>query len=182
MSFTFNTVDVKDELVKRLKVELVNFGYTGNLTVKVLKADPQSPAELPCIGINRTDDSETSQSITDGEGTRYNSTTKELDTFYGTFFDESMEIRVWHTNADERDKLYQVVRATLFAVRSDLVSSGLLNIALRGGRDEQDSTMAQAPMVLYWSTITMTYLNPLDVNFVSTVDSIDSITAATSLK
>lgn len=175
MSFTFETVDVKDEIVKRLKLELPSFGYTGKLTVKVLKADPQSPAELPCIGVNRTDDSESEQSITDSEGTAYNQDTQQLETFYGTFFSEALEIRVWHTNADERDKLYQVVRATLFAVRKDLVEKGLLNITLRGGRDEQDSTMAQAPMILYWSTITMTYLNPLDVSFMDTVEPIAGI-------
>lgn len=178
MSFTFKTVDVKDELVKALKTALVDLGYTGKLAVKVLKADPQTPSELPCIGVNRIDDSETDQSITDSEGSSYNSETREHIQFYGTFFSESMEIRIWHTNADERDKLYQTVRATLFAVRRDLLEKGLLNVSLRGGRDEQDSTMEQAPMVLYWSTITLNYLNPLDVHFTTSVEPITSIVAA----
>jgi hypothetical protein len=143
--------------------------------VKVLKADPQSPAELPCIGVNRANDNESSQSLTDSYGTAYNPDTKELDTFYGTFFSEEVEIRVWHTNADERDKLYQTVKAVLFAGRSDLVQKGLLNVTLRGGRDEQDSTMQNAPTVLYWGTITMSYLNPLDVQFVDTVEPITAV-------
>jgi hypothetical protein len=175
MSFTFETVDVKDVVVKSLKVQLPNFGYSGSNAVKVLKADPQSPSELPCIGVNRVDDSESAQSIADGEGTMYNPDTKELDTFYGTFFSEAVEIRIWHTNADERDRLYQVVKAILFASRTELVGKGLLNLTLRGGRDEQDSTMSQAPMVLYWSTITMSYLNPLDVHFMSLVEPIAGI-------
>lgn len=175
MSFTFSTVDVKEELVKSLKTELPNFNYKGNNTVKVLKADPQSPSELPCIGINRIDDSESAQSIADGEGSAYNPETKTLEKFFGTFFSESMEIRVWHTNADERDKLYQVVKGILFATRTDLASKGLLNFSLRGGRDEQDSTMSQAPMVLYWSTITLSYLNPLDVSFIT--DGVEAITS-----
>lgn len=176
MSFTFETVDVKQELVQRIKAELANFGYTGSNTVRVLKADPQSPSELPCIGINRIDDSESAQSITDSEGTAYNPDTAQLETFYGTFFSESLEVRVWHTNADERDRLYQTVKAILFATRTSLVAQGLLNINLRGGRDEQDSSMAQAPMILYWSTITMSYLNPLNVSFIGNVDIIQSIT------
>ena len=157
MGFTFKTVDVKEELVIALRNGLSDFGYTGASTVKVLTADPQTPTELPCIGINRTDDSESNQSIADGEGTVYNPGTHELTTFFGTFFSESMEIRVWHTNADARDKLYLDTRAILFAMRKDLASKGLLNLTLRSGRDEQDSTMAQVPMVLYWSTITMSY-------------------------
>jgi hypothetical protein len=182
MGFTFSTVDVKDKLVIALKAGLADFGYTGAQTIRVLKADPQAPTELPCIGINRTDDSESDQSIADGEGTAYNPDTMELDTFFGTFFQESMEIRVWHTNADERDKLYLTTKAILFAVREELASKGLLNMTLRGGRDEQDSTMAQAPMVLYWSTITMSYLNPLDVSFRSIVDIITAMPVSSTLK
>lgn len=163
MNFTYETVDVKQELVNRLKQELPNFGYVGNLTIKVLKADPQSHTEFPCIGINRIDDSESNQSIADSQGTVFNPDTNELQTITGTFFSESMEIRVWHTNADERDKLYQTVKAILFAIRPDLIQKGLLSITLRSGRDEQDSTMQQAPVVIYWTTITMSYLNPLDV-------------------
>lgn len=174
-SFTFNMVDVKDEVQKALIAALPNFGYTGSNAIAVLKADPQTPSEIPCIGINTVDGNESSQSIADSTGTLYNKDTKELDTFYGTFFSEAIEIRVWHTNADERDKLNITTKAILFAMRPDLVNKGVLNITLRGGRDEQDSSMAQAPMILYWSTITMAYLNPLDVSFVSTVDSIASV-------
>lgn len=167
MNFSFETVDVKQELVLALRRELPNFGYQGNLAVKVLKADPQSPSELPCIGINRIDDSESGQSLADSQGTVFNPDTNELQTISGTFFSESVEVRIWHTNADERDKLYRITKAILFAIRPDLVEKGLLNLTLRSGRDEQDSTMAQAPMVLYWSTITMSYLNPLDVSVLS---------------
>jgi hypothetical protein len=175
MSFIFQTVDVKEELLNALERELANFGYTGELKVKVIKADPQSPSEIPCIGINRVSDDESGQSLTDSQGTLYNKDTKELKTFYGTFFSEAMEIRVWHTNGDERDKLYSVVKAILVAIRGELSEKGLLNITLRGGRDEQDSTMAQAPMVLYWAPITMSYLNPLDVQFTDIVEPITAV-------
>ena len=168
-------MDVKQELVDRLKVALVAKGYTGKNAVKVLKADPQTPSEIPCIGINRIDDSEGSQSLSDSQGSSYNPDTKVNTTFYGTFFSEAQDIRIWHTNADEREKLYLIAKASLFAMRSDLAQKGLLNFNLRSGRDEQDSTMAQAPMVLYFASITMTYLNPLDVAFTEVVEPISSV-------
>jgi len=175
VGFTFATVDVKQELVDGLKAGLVGLGYTGKNTINVLKADPQKPTELPCVGINRADDSESSQSISDGQGTSYDPITKVNTTFYGTFFAEAQEIRIWHTNADEREKLYLATKAILFSMRNYLAEKGLINFNLRSGRDEQDSTMAQAPMVMYWASITMSYLNPLDVSFTEVVEPITSV-------
>lgn len=171
--FSFNHVDVKDTIVTKLKIELPKFGFSK---VKVLKADPRTQAELPCIGVNRIDDNETEQSIADSQGTIYDKDTKEYRQIYGTFFQESSEVRIWHTNADERDRLYRHVKAILFALRRELVEQGIINVTLRSGRDEQDSTMAQASTVLYWSSITMSYLNPLDIQFVDIVEPITSIT------
>jgi hypothetical protein len=172
IEITFEYVDVKDEIQKKLKKLLQAYSFGS---VKVLKADPQTPAEVPCIGINRIDDNEDSQSIADAQGTTYDKVTQVYRTIQGTFFSEAIEVRIWHTNADERDKLYHTVKALLFAIRPDFIEKGLLNISLRGGRDEQDSSMAQAPMVLYWATLTMTYLNPLDVNIIEIIEPITSI-------
>jgi hypothetical protein len=172
LNFNYDTVDVKQEMVDAFKLALPKFNYA---TVKVLKADPQSPAELPCIGINRANDDETSVSMADFHGADYDATTKIYTTTQGTFFSESMEIRVWHTNADERNKLYNVVRAILFAYRQSWVAQGLINVTLRAGRDEQDSSMSQAPTVLYWSVINMMYLNPLNVDVIDTVDPISAV-------
>lgn len=176
MTFTFEHVDVKSELVEALKGALPKFNFER---VKVLKADPQGAAELPCVGINRVDDSESEQSISDHADTRYDKDTQTYYTVFGTYFSESVEVRVWHTNADERDRLYRHVKAVLFAERTNLVEKGLLNISLRSGRDEQDSSMQQAPMVLYWATITMSYLNPLDVTFQEVVPAITAVPVTT---
>lgn len=170
--FTFEHVDVKTKIVTELRNQLPKYEFQN---VKVIKADPQSATEIPCIGVNRVDDNEAEQSIADASGNAYDPSTKTYRQFFGTFFQESIEIRVWHTNADERDKLYRVVKASLVALRLKLVEDGLLNLTLRSGRDEQDSSMAQAPMVLYWSTITMSYLNPMDVTFTDEVEPISAI-------
>ena len=173
MNYTYAMVDVKDEVFNILRAELPKHGFVD---VKVLKSDPQTPAELPCVGINRISDEETNQTINDGVGTTYNKDTKEYTIIKGTFFSEAVEIRVWHTHADQRDILYRTVKAILFAYRQELVNKGLINISLRGGRDEQDTTMAHAPMVLYWGTITMSYLNPLNVEIVEIADIITDFT------
>lgn len=172
--FSFEHVDIKEELMNAFKEDLPKFGFGS---VRVIKADPQTATEIPCIGINRVDDNESSQSIADMAGTHYDTETEKYYKTFGTYFQESVEVRVWHTNADERDKLYRHVKAILLANRLPMVEKGLLNITLRGGRDEQDSSMQQAPMVLYWSTLTMSYLNPLDVTFEEVVAPISAITS-----
>lgn len=172
LNFDYSHVDVKTELVTILKAELQNKGLP---TVKVLRSDPKSPAEMPCIGINRVDDTETSQSMGDVTGNDFDAVTSTYTNQFGTFFSEAVEIRIWHTNADERDKLYRLMKAIVFAYRMTLVEKGLLNITMRGGRDEQDNTMQHAPDVIYWSTITMSYLNPLDINVRETVSAITDI-------
>lgn len=181
-TFQFDTIDVKQAIVDTLKTGLQKLGYTGKNTVKVIKADPQSPSEIPCIGVNRADDSESSQSLTDGEGTLYDPVAQTNQTFYGTFFSEAQEIRIWHTNADEREKLYQAVKALLYALRFDLGQQGVINFNLRSGRDEQDTTMVQAPMPLYFATFIMTYLNPLDVAFTEPVSVISAVNTSGTLK
>lgn len=172
MSYTFETVDVKTEIYTMLHNELPKFGFRD---VKVIKADPQTAVEIPCVGINRIDDSEATDTIADAVDVRYDSETQKYYQVYGSYFQESLEIRVWHTNADERDKLYRHVKAILFASRLPLVEKGLINLKLRSGKDEQDSSMQQAPTVLYWAPITMSYQNPLNVIFEEIVQPITAI-------
>lgn len=171
-SYTFETVDIKEELSIAFKKELPKFGFSE---VKVLKADPQQQAEIPCIGINRVEDGESNQSISDHVGDHYDKESQKYYKTVGTYFQESVEVRIWHKNADERDKLYRHVKAILLANRLPLVDKGLLNITLRGGRDEQDSSMQQATIVLYWASITMSFLNPLDVTFEEVISPISGI-------
>lgn len=160
--FTFDHVDVKQALSVALKDQLPKMGYP---TVKVIKADPTTPSEIPCIGINRVDDGESEQTIANAAGNYFDAAGGTYYDTYGTYFQESMELRIWHTNADERDKLYMAMKSILLAQRLPLVQQGLLNITLRGGRDEQEVSGEHAPIAIYWSTITMSFLNPLDVTF-----------------
>lgn len=176
--YSFDYVNVKSDLAAALAKELPKFGY---INVKVLTSDPATQADLPCVGINRVDDSESDQSIGDASGVSYDEETKTYVEYHGTFFSESVEIRVWHTNADERDKLYHTVKGITFAIRPDLVQKGLINLSLRGGMDEQDSSGQHAPMPLYWATITMTYLNPLAVEYKQIAEPISAVTETRTL-
>lgn len=172
MTYTFEHVDTKNELVTRLQQELPKFGFQG---VKVLKSDPAAPSEIPCIGINRLDDSETSASISDVAGDYFDADTKTYYKTFGTYYQESYELRIWHTNADERDRLYRHMKAILLAIRLPLVELGLRNITVRTGRDEQDTSGQSASFPIYWATMTLNALNPLDVTFEETAEPITAI-------
>ena len=166
---TYTYVNVKDALVVALREALATEGYSD---VRVLKADPRENVEIPCIGINRAGDDERNQVLGDSFGTYKDEETGIWSQFKGTYFNETMEIRIWHKNPDDRDKLYILTKAVLFNLRDTLGEQGLRNIALSGGRDEQENNYPPHP--LYWSSINMTYLNPLEVEVV--VDTIDSVT------
>lgn len=172
MNFTYETVDVKRALAAQLKEGLAAKGYQ---TMRVITADPATPAEVPCICVNRLSDDESNQSMGDYSGDGYDPLTKTSHVFRGTFFTEAVEVRVWHTNSDERDAIYQMVKGIMIAYRMELASKGVLDISLRGGKDEQDATMENAPFAIYWGTITMSCLNPFDVDITEIVQPISDV-------
>lgn len=162
----YEYVDVKDKVVEWLR---------ANINIRVTKGDPREHVEIPCIGVNRVGDDETSQVL--GDDLETVQIEEKYVHFRGTFFHESLEARIWHFNADERDKLFTQLKAQLFALRDELVALGVINITLRGGRDEQDNTFPPQP--LYWATITMSYLNPLSVQTDDVLTEIDNINVRT---
>ena len=164
-TFTFDYVDVKQELVDALKNVLPAQDYAD---VKVLKADPQTQAEVPCIGINRVADDEAGTVLADTIAEpEYDPVTKIYTVHRGTYFQESVELRIWHTNADIRDKLYAITKATCLALRERLTCKGLRSITFRGGKDEQDTQMLHAPVPIYWASITLSFMAPLNINITS---------------
>ena len=169
MSLNYNYVDVKTELVEELRNHV-------NSKIRVLKSDPREPSEIPCIGINRAGDDEQNQVLGDDFGIVFDEALNKHVSYKGTFFNETMEIRVWHSNADERDKLYILVKAVLVNIRDFLVEMGLRNLKLSGGRDEQENNFPPHP--LYWSTINMNYLNPMEIEVIEheTIESVDILT------
>lgn len=159
----FEDLDVKTELVDRLQKHYRTMG----IKIRVLKADPRELAEIPCIGINRVGDDESNTMLGGIGGTFQNKTTGVWYRQKSTYFNQSLEIRIWHKNPDERDKIYRYLKAFLFNMRDELEALGLRNITMSGGRDEQENNFP--PFPLYWSVINLRYLQPLDINSVANV-------------
>ena len=94
---------------------------------------------------------------------------------FGRFKGESLEIRIWHTNTNARNRLYRHLKAIMVAIRKQLVEKGLRNLTLRSGRDEQDTSGQNAPFAIYWSTMTLNALNPMDVTFEEVAEPITAV-------
>lgn len=156
MEYTY--VDVKQEIIDYLKPLLSGQNLNN---YRILRADPRDAKELPCIAINLVNSDEQNQGIGDSVQQIYDEEENEFRTFRGTFFNETLEIRVWHTNADERDRTRNVLQALLVGLRKKLTEKGIVNITIRAGRDEQENTLPPYP--IYWSVMLLNYLNPLDV-------------------
>lgn len=173
-TYNYLYVDVKDELYQALFAEAKS---SNKPQIRIFKSDPVDAASIPCLGINKTNLNEDGNSNGLGRVARtptYNKTTKEYTTYSGAYMQESVEVRVFHTNPDERDKLGIFALAVMYAVRSYLEQRGLANITISGGRDEQDNNLL-GDRVLYMHTLSMHYINPLDVMVTSVVEDIESI-------
>ncbi|MEC0169912.1 hypothetical protein [Paenibacillus graminis] len=155
----FNSVDVKERLLQFLKAGFQQAGVRMN----VLKSDPQTAAELPCIGINRIADGEAVHSLGDYAGSDFDKDSLEYSEVYSAYYQESMEVRIWHTNADERERVYRLLKALLMVFRPVIVEQGVRSFTVEGGKDESDFTGQVAPFPVYWASVVISYLNPLDV-------------------
>ncbi|WP_308722499.1 hypothetical protein [Paenibacillus polysaccharolyticus] len=168
----FNSVDVKEELLQFLKK-----GFKENaVRMNVFKSDPQTETELPCVGINRVSDSEAAHILGDFGGDDFDRDALQYSEIHSTHFQESMEVRIWHTNADERERAYRVMKALLMLFRPVAVSKGLLSFGMEAGKDESDFTGQVAPFPVYWASIIISYLNPLDVQVTERVEAISGFT------
>lgn len=164
-NYTYLYVDVKDFIAQSLTSELFQSSY-GAGKIRVFKSDPLDEMSIPAIGINIISSDEDSSGL--GLTTQppdYDPATGNYTIYQGAYLRESLEVRIFHKNADERDKLRIFTLATLFAVKNDLLQQGLMNITIGGGRDEQDNTLLQSSP-LFMHSITMSYLNPLNVQVI----------------
>ena len=171
----YTYVPMKDEIINALRAGLAAQQYK---TLRIIKADPKEAAEIPCICVNRADAGESNQVLGDVLDPEFDEESSKWVEYKGTFFSETMEIRIWHFNSDERENLYLLMQAILFDMKNALAAKGVHNVKLRGGRDEQDNTMMAQP--LYWAAIHMDYLNPLQVSVIINDES-DIITRVDSV-
>lgn len=179
VAYGFQYVDVKQVIYEALMAELSSSDME---IVRVFKSDPIEQAQIPGIGINKIALNE--EAATAGLGLvsqapTYKIETHEYTTYSGVYMQEAVETRIFHQNPDERDKLAIMVLAVLFAVRGKLFEVGLQNITLSGGRDEQDNNLMSMPLFMH--SITMHYINPLDVQVTTVVADVGSIDVTTDV-
>jgi hypothetical protein len=159
-------VDMKTAIQEVIKLGLRDYKKLGVIDwdVRVVKADPQGPAELPAIAISRTSDSETNQAIGDIFGYSGDPVSASLTRKHGTDFRETIELRIWTTNSDQRDLLYSMVKRILFDFRHFLtLKYGLVNQAIIGGRDEANHLQYESHFC-YWGVVMFQAENAMQRN------------------
>ena len=143
--------------------------------VKVLKADPEGPSQIPSITIARTSDTEVNQALGDVFGEDNDSEVDMVVKKFGTDFRETLELRIWTANSDQRDLLYSLVKAILFNYRHFLaLKYGLVNQQIIGGRDEANHIQYESHF-MYWGVIIFQAENAIQKNvFVNRIHEIKS--------
>jgi hypothetical protein len=152
---TVHFVRLKDAVQDAIRMGLRYYVAKGIIDwkVKVIKSDPTGPADLPSICINRTSDREINQSLGDSFGQDRDPDNQRVLQYWGTNFKETLEIRIWTQNSDQRDLLYAITKAILFEYRPYLaLKYGVVNQNITGGRDEA-SHVQQKGQTLYWGVI-----------------------------
>ncbi len=168
----FKSIDMKEQLLQFLKQSF----RAAQIKMTVLKSDPQTSGELPCIGINRVSDSEINHTLGEYAGDTFDEDEMEYSELYGAVFQESMEVRIWHNNADERERIYRLLKALIIQFRKSAVQLGVRSFSMEAGKDESDFSGNVVPFPVYWASIVITYMNPFDVEITQHVNAITSVT------
>ena len=161
-------INMKDAIQDALRLGFKYFRGAGviDYKVRIVKSDPQGPAECPAIAINRTSDGETNQSLGDLFGYVRDPDIDATIKKFGTDFMESLELRIWSTNSDQRDLLYALTKAILFNYRHYLaVKWGLVNQAITGGRDEANHVQYKGHF-MYWGVVMFRAENAIQRNII----------------
>jgi len=143
-------------------VELVRAQYAlRQRTLKVMTADPKTEMELPCIGVNRSYDSEDDESFANFFENEIDPATMGNVVVSSALFTATCELRVWSLNADERDSMYEDLKEILVLIKPQLAALGFGSIKIKGGRDENDFR-TYSPLMMYWGAINVSALSPMD--------------------
>lgn len=127
---------------------------------------PRDLAQLPCLTILRSSDSEPSGFLGDYKGQATDEITpyKGAD-IYGTRFDEVVEFHVWATGKGARmmrDILYLAVRELFVRGRKYLMSAGIITPQWRGGKDGQMKRPEWQPHIVHAGYAQIAYKAELD--------------------
>lgn len=177
----FSKVKIVTSESKRLIVSLLRDGMTahgyGEDKIRVVGSDPLTESMIPCVGVNRTNDSLQGDAVGQSEVSWFDEEISKWIVQQSVYYEESLEIRVHHKNADERDRIGHLVKGILTASIPYLSSlnggPGFTNIKVGNGRDEQENNTPFGP--LFWATISLYFWNPLEVNTTTDDPTIEQI-------
>lgn len=174
---TTHFVSMKDAVQDAVRLGLKDYRRLEviDYKIKVMKSDPLGPADIPAISINRVSDTEVNQALGDVFGEVRDAERDMTVKKFGTDFKETIELRIWTSNSDQRDLLYSLVKAILFNYRHYLaLKYGLVNQQIIGGRDEANHIQYE-PHAMYWGVIMFQAENAIQRNiFYKTVTEISA--------
>lgn len=163
--YSYFYVDTKDYMQVFMDYQLRT---SWRQAVRVFKSDPLEEADIPCVGINVASADQDAGGIgLTSQPPTYDAVTGARTDYKGLYMRETIELRVFHTNPDERDKLRIFCLSALFAAIDGLQAQGLREMRVSGGRDEQDVEIISKPLFMH--TLTLSYLNPLTVTVTTAV-------------
>jgi len=122
--------------------------------IPVLRSDPVTHKTIPAIGINKIQDNESDQFLGD-QVAEFKDEFDKAHRQYGSMWEETLEIRVWSHNSDERDYIGHVIKYILFEARTIMAQLGVVNQRIGGGQDESDPVSYQ-PEVMFWTSFIFT--------------------------
>ena len=163
---------------KNLKIELVRIYQKAfkdrNIQMQVLTSDPRVEREIPCLAINRLSDSEDIVTMANLEDVEF--ADGEENNVYSALMSETIELRLWTQNANERDSLYTTIKEIAILAKVELGTMGCGNMRITAGRDENDFNNF-SPLFIYWATINFVAMNqmfvrPLTSDDVGTINEI----------
>ena len=161
-------VNMKEAIQDALKQGYASYLALGVLDVKikVTKADPEGAAELPAVALNRVADQEVNQVLGDLFGYQRDQDIDSHIKKFGTDFRETIEIKIWTVNSDQRDILYALTKAILFDYRHYMaLKYGLVNQSIVGGRDEANHVQYEGHF-LYFGVIMFQAENAIQRNLI----------------
>lgn len=159
----------------------------GQYKVSIIMRDPMVNTtdmgkEVPCIAINRTDDSFTSRAIGDigGEQVIMREGVAEGTgkVQYSIPFTEVFEIRVWALTPEMRNDIYIALKKIVASMVFDFEKAGLSMVRFDGGKDEADHNYLPG-IPVFWATFNLSMWNSLEFEIAEDVDIISKIDVTT---
>ena len=175
---SFSFLDLKGAFINLLELGFAELKKdTDHYSISVFRRDPIFVAgtqgmqnEIPCVCVNRIDDSESDQFI----GETVDSSEVGVEQ-HGRFFKETFELRVWSFSAQERDDIYSKLKYIILAGKKQFIEDeGGYIVRMESGVDEADHNFLPGkPM--FWGTMHVSATNGYLLNDTTPYESVSEV-------